>query len=155
MDSNQFYDKNIRQRHTRKRCILRRSHRILWPNVMGRALQIAPPCYPRWENMEWVEVRSWRTWKTWKTRRTGKRWKTSTRWIQIPYSWFKTLYFVTQNTLIVKLMTQNILRYLWRWLKNHNINIQAWRTWSWVSSRWENIKRNAELWLWLSLPQSD
>ena len=140
MHSNQFYYKNIRERHTRKRCILRLSHGRRCPYVMGRALQIAPSCFPGWENMEWVG-RTWRTWRTW---RTGKRWKTLTKWLKTPYSCFKTLHFVTQNALIVQLMTQNILQYLWQQLKNHNINIHAWRTWSWVSSRWENIKRNVE-----------
>ena len=56
--------------------------------------------------------------------------------------------FVTQCTLFVNQMTQNtLLRHLWRRLKNYNIC--AWRTWSYVSSRWENIKRNVEPWVLL------
>ena len=52
--------------------------------------------------------------------------------------------FVIKNTLFVNQTNQNTLFYgifddSW---KNHNIH--AWRSWSWVSSKWENIKRNVE-----------
>ena len=57
--------------------------------------------------------------------RTWKRWKTSTTWLKTLFMIQNSL-FVNQNTLIV----------------NHNI--PAWRTWSWVSSRWESTKRNIE-----------
>ena len=51
---------------------------------------------------------------------------------------------VIKNTLFVNQTNQNTLFYgifddSW---KNHNIH--AWRSWSWVSSKWENIKRNVE-----------
>ena len=36
----------------------------------------------------------------------------------------------------------SLLQHFWRQLKNHHIC--AWRTWSWVSSGWENMKWNVE-----------
>ena len=48
---------------------------------------------------------------------------------------------VTKNTLFGHKETQNTLFY---GQKFHNL--RAKRTWSWVSSKWENIKRNVEPW---------
>ena len=51
------------------------------------------------------------------------------------------------NTLFVWLKTLNLSI---RWLKTLYVtafmvtSIRAWRTWSWVSSRWEKIERNLE-----------
>ena len=42
----------------------------------------------------------------------------------------------------INLMTENSI-YGHRWKENY---LRAWRTLSWVSSRWENIKRNVEPW---------
>ena len=49
--------------------------------------------------------------------------------------------FVTQNTLFGNQKTQNTLFY---GQKYHNL--RARRTWSLVSSKWDNIKRNVEPW---------
>ena len=65
--------------------------------------------------------------------------ETSTRWVQTLflrfktlYSWLKTLYLST------RWLKHFFLQHLSMKLKNDNIS--AWRTWSWVSSRLENIK---------------
>ena len=65
--------------------------------------------------------------------------ETSTRWVKTLflrfktlYSWLRTLYFST------RWLKDSFLQHLLMNLRNHNII--AWRTWSRVSSRLENIK---------------
>ena len=56
--------------------------------------------------------------------------------------------FMIQNNLFMSLMRGLMSRTYSHWsqrLKNHNI--RTWRTWSWVRSRWENIKWNVEPWI--------
>ena len=55
-------------------------------------------------------------------------------WLKALNSWLKTLF------LSARLLKTFLFRHLWRRLQNQNMC--AWRTWFWVSSRWENIKQN-------------
>ena len=89
----------------------------------------------------WKHGVSWETTRTWRTRGTWKRWKTSTRYLKTLYLWFKALNLWLKTLFLsARLLKTLLFRHLWRRLKNQNIC--AWRTWFWVSSRWENIKQN-------------
>ena len=57
--------------------------------------------------------------------------------------------FVTQNIVFINQMTQNTPFAACMATVERNHNICAWRSGSWVSSRWENIKRNVDPWLQL------
>ena len=83
--------------------------------------------------------RTWRTWRTRRTRRIWKKWKISTRWHPSYDSNTQKLYLSIWwlNTFNFAALTATV----------KNRNIRVWRTRSWVSTRWDNIKRNIDPWL--------
>ena len=84
-----------------------------------------------WENIEKME-----------NTENMKRWKISSRLPKILYLWLKTFFLA-----IRWLKTLFFYGFYPDGLKNHNIC--TWRTWSLVSSNWENIKRNVGPCLWV------
>ena len=84
-----------------------------------------------------------------RTQKTWKRWETSNIWPKTLSTYDSKHYiFKNQNTLIVHNMTENTLFYGFHGDGWKNLNICTWRTWSWVSSKWENIQQNIEPWIW-------
>ena len=80
-----------------------------------------------------------------RTQKTWKRWETSNIWPKTLSTYDSKYYiFKNQNTLIVHNMTENTLFYGFHGDGWKNLNICTWRTWSWVSSKWENIQP----WIW-------
>ena len=62
----------------------------------------------------------------------------------------QNILFVTQNTFFGNQMTQNTLYYSFYGDSRINRNRRARRTWSRVTSKWENIKQDVKLWSELS-----